>query len=205
MSWLEKTLDPIATKHLKQWIGLVQPADPSQLYVHLLSCVWHVVTGSAMVAVGSAFVWSSRCHGNEWKEGRVAEPVSPCLLMGYSMMCKLGAGWRVGGGGRVVVCLCVCVCVSLSYPWWRCSGLYFVCLKFVTRFTCELSLPPFSLSSFLLLTPSLSLTLPPSSPSPSLPHSLQRSARPPWGSTGTQRVCAVITATSHLSRDSIRR
>ena len=33
LSWLEKTLDLIATKHLKQWIGLAQPADPSQLYL----------------------------------------------------------------------------------------------------------------------------------------------------------------------------
>ena len=33
ISWVEKTLDPLATQYLKRWLGLARPADPSRLYL----------------------------------------------------------------------------------------------------------------------------------------------------------------------------
>lgn len=33
LSWVESSLDPLATKYLKSWLGLARPADPSQLFL----------------------------------------------------------------------------------------------------------------------------------------------------------------------------
>ena len=33
LSWVESSLDPLAIKYLKQWLGLAKPADPSRLYL----------------------------------------------------------------------------------------------------------------------------------------------------------------------------
>ena len=33
LPWVESSLDPLATKYLKQWLGLAKPADPSRLYL----------------------------------------------------------------------------------------------------------------------------------------------------------------------------
>ena len=33
LSWIESYLDPLATRHLKLWLGLAKPADPSRLYL----------------------------------------------------------------------------------------------------------------------------------------------------------------------------
>ena len=33
LSWVESSLDPLATKYLKSWLGLARPADPSRLFL----------------------------------------------------------------------------------------------------------------------------------------------------------------------------
>ena len=33
LTWLETSLDPLATRYLKSWLGLAKPADPSRLFL----------------------------------------------------------------------------------------------------------------------------------------------------------------------------
>jgi len=33
VSWIEKTLDPLASQYLKKWAELARPADPARLFL----------------------------------------------------------------------------------------------------------------------------------------------------------------------------
>jgi hypothetical protein len=48
VSWLEKTLDPLVTRHLKKWAGLARSADPARLFLPQSSGGFNLSLPSAM-------------------------------------------------------------------------------------------------------------------------------------------------------------